>query len=62
MVKGRSFKVGDYKNLSKLIINFNLRKKINKKKLKYAKNQLYRFDYNVNLKKYLNLVNSVGQI
>ncbi len=59
---GDLFKVGDYKNLSKLIINFNLRKKINKKKLKYAKNQLYRFDYNVNLKKYLNLVNSVGQI
>ena len=56
------FKVGDYKKLSKLIINFNLRKKINNKKLKYAKDHLYRFDYNINLKKYLNLVNSVSKV
>jgi glycosyltransferase involved in cell wall biosynthesis len=59
---GDLFKVGDYKKLSKLIINFNLRKKINNKKLKYAKDHLYRFDYDINLKKYLNLVNSVSKV
>jgi len=46
----------DYVQLAKLIEKF-YKKKINiKTKIKYAYNELYRFDYKNNLNKYLNLV------
>ena len=56
---GDLFKVGDYKKLAKLIIDFKLNRKNKIKKLQYAKKNLYRFDYKVNLNKYLDLVNSL---
>ena len=56
---GDLFKVGDYKRLSQLIVQYYSNKKLNTKKLNYAKKKLSRFDYDINLKKYLDLVNSV---
>ena len=56
---GDLFRIRDYKQLSKLILNYSKNKFKCQKKLKYAKNYLNRFDYQLNLKKYLNLVNSV---
>ena len=56
---GDLFKIGDYKKLAKLIIDFKLQRKNKIKKLQHAKKNLFRFDYKVNLKKYLDLVNSL---
>ena len=56
---GDLFKIGDYKKLAKLIIDFKLQRKNKIKKLQLAKKNLFRFDYKVNLKKYLDLVNSL---
>ena len=57
---GDLFKVGDYEKLAKQITDFKLQKKFKEKKLRFAKKNLVRFDYKVNLKKYLNLVNSLN--
>ncbi len=57
---GFLFKVGNYKQLSKLIIKYYFNKKDCSKKLKESINQLKRFDYETNLKKYLNLINSIN--
>ncbi len=59
---GDLFKVGDYKKLSKLIYEFHSKKEKKIKKLQFAKKHLFRFDYEINLKKYLDLVNSVNHI
>lgn len=53
---GFLFKVGNYEELAKKIEKFYYNKKLYKKKIDYAYKNLYRFDYNNNLKKYLNLV------
>jgi len=53
---GLLFKVGDYKDLVKKINYFLLNKKECKKKLKYAKKRLIRFNYNNNLNKYYELI------
>ena len=50
---GDLFKTGDYKDLSKKILNFYKDRKILKKKSLLAKKYLYRFDYQINLNKYL---------
>ena len=51
---GDLFKVGDYKELSQKIINFNRKKAMNK--IKIGQNTLNRFDYKKNCNKYLELV------
>jgi glycosyltransferase involved in cell wall biosynthesis len=56
---GLLFKIGNYKELSKKIRFYLKNKKKCKKMLKMATNNLNRFDYDKNLKKYYNLVNSV---
>ncbi len=55
---GYLFPIGDEKSLSKKIILYNKNK--NKKYVKFAYKKLERFDFNANLNKYLNLVNSVS--
>ena len=56
---GDLFKVGDHKKLAKLIIDYKKNKHIKIKKLNFARQNLNRFDYKINLKKYLDLVNSI---
>ena len=56
---GDLFKVGDYKKLSELLIDYQKNKDIKLKKLKFARKNLNRFEYEMNLKKYLNLVRSI---
>ena len=56
---GLLFKVKDYKDLARKIIFYTKNKKTCKKMLKYSKSRLIRFDYNTNLKKYFDLVNSI---
>lgn len=56
---GDLFKVGDYKKLAELIMDYKKNKKLKLKKLNFARKNLDRFDYEINLKKYLNLVNSI---
>ena len=54
---GYLFQVGDYKKLSKLILNYKINKKECLGKLKKSRNHLFRFDYESNLRKYLDLLN-----
>lgn len=56
---GSLFKPGDYKKLSKLIIDYSINKKKYKSKISYAHNKLDRFDYKANLRKYLKVVKSL---
>jgi len=56
---GLLFKTGDYKELSKKIIYYSQNKKKCNKLLKFAINNLNRFDYKQNLNKYYNLINSL---
>ena len=56
---GDLFRVGDYKKLAELILDYKKNKKAKLEKLKFARKNLNRFDYEINLKKYLNLVNSI---
>lgn len=54
---GSLFKVGDYKKLATLIINYIQNKKKYEKKIYNAYKQLSRFDYELNCKKYLSVIN-----
>ena len=54
---GYLFKIGDYKNLAKLILQYSKNKKNNKRKINEAYKSLYRFNYERNCKKYLMTVN-----
>ena len=56
---GLLFKVGDYNELTNKILYYLNNKKKCETMLKNAHNHLYRFDYNSNLQKYLNLVNKL---
>jgi len=56
---GLLFKIGNYKELSKQIQFYTKNKKKCKNMLKFATNNLNRFDYDKNLEKYYNLVYSV---
>ena len=53
---GGLFKVGDYQALSQKIMTFYNSKNKFKKKIDYSFKSLHRFDYYLNLKKYLNVV------
>ncbi len=62
LINGRGgllYKMGNYKDLTKKIIYYSKNKKKCNKMLKFAINNLHRFDYQKNLEKYYNLINSV---
>jgi len=54
---GDLIKIGDYKKLSFLISNYYKRKKLINRKINIGTKNFYRFDYNLNCKKYLDFVN-----
>ena len=54
---GDLFKVADYKKLAKIINNYPNSTKIILNKIKYGTKNFYRFNKNLNCKKYLNFVN-----
>ena len=56
---GLLFKVGDYIKLSNLILQYSKYKKKLSKKIIIGYKNLNRFDYDQNLKKYLNIINSL---
>ena len=53
---GFLFNVGDHTELSNLILNYSKNKKSLSKKISIGYKNLSRFDYNRNLKKYLNII------
>ncbi len=53
---GFLFKIGDFKGLAKKILYYNRNKKKLSKLINFSRKKLYRFDYDLNLKKYLELV------
>lgn len=55
---GSLFKVGDYKKLASIILDFSKNNKKYKKSIKLAYKNLDRFDYELNCKKYLKLINA----
>ena len=56
---GSLFKVGDYKKLSDLILDYSKNKKKFSKKIQIGYKSLKRFDYNQNLKHYLRIINTL---
>ena len=54
---GELFKVGNHKALSQKIMSFYYHKKKYQKKIDFSFKSLHRFDYDLNLQKYLNIVN-----
>ena len=54
---GDLIKIGDYKKLSLLIKSYSNRKKSIFTKINIGYKNFYRFDYNLNCKKYLNFIN-----
>ncbi|MBD1140426.1 glycosyltransferase [Pelagibacterales bacterium SAG-MED38] len=56
---GSLFKVGDYKKLSDLILDYSKNKKKLSKKIEIGYKNLKRFDYSQNLKRYLKIINSL---
>ena len=59
---GLLFKTSDYKDLSNKILSFIANKKECKKKSKFAHTRLYRFDYNLNQKKYFDVVSDLMKL
>ena len=55
---GYLFKIGDYKELSNKIIYYYKNKSKVKRMLKFSYKNIKRFDYNINLNRYYNLVKS----
>ena len=53
---GDLFNVNDYKKLSKLLLNYKKNSKSIKKKIKIGYNNLNKYDFNQNLKKYNSLI------
>jgi glycosyltransferase involved in cell wall biosynthesis len=56
---GFLFNVGDFKKLSKLILNYSKNKKSLSKKISIGHKNLVRFDYKKNLDNYLEIINSL---
>ena len=56
---GFLFNIGNYLELSNLILYYSKNKKSLSKKISIGYKNLNRFDYNQNLKKYLNIINSL---
>ena len=57
---GLLFNVGNHNQLANKIIYYEKNKKKCLKKLSHAIKKLHRFDYQINLRKYLNLVNQIN--
>ena len=55
---GDLFAVGDYKKLCKKIYQFSNNKKLLKKSY-FSKKYLYRYDYEINLKKYTKVLKTI---
>jgi len=55
---GELFKVGNYKDLAQKIIFYSKNKKIRKEKIKFSLSRVNRFDYELNLKKYFEVLKS----
>jgi hypothetical protein len=55
---GFLYKIGDYKNLSNLILKYYYNQKMLNYKIQQAYKSLNRFDFNKNCKKYLKLLNN----
>ena len=53
---GALFKVGNYKELAKLIIFYNKNLNARNKKINFASKNIHRFDYKKNLNSYLNVI------
>ena len=53
---GSLFKVGDYKKLASIILEFNKNKKTFQRSINNAYKNLDRFDYDLNCKKYLSII------
>ena len=53
---GLLYKVGDYNELSNKIEFYLKNKEKMKKKIQFAQKRLFRFDYDENMMKYLNLI------
>ena len=58
-LKQTFFKMKNAEDLKKKILFYFKNRKNCQKKIKHAKKRLKRFDYNENMKKFLNLVNSI---
>ena len=56
---GTLINMGDYHNLSKILIDFSQNRNRYSKKILVGYKNLYRFDYEKNLNKYYRLVNSL---
>ena len=56
---GTLINIGDYRNLSKILINFSQNRKRYSKKILVGYKKLHRFDYEKNLKKYYRVVKSL---
>ena len=56
---GLLFRATKYRDLANKILFFISNKKACEKKLKFSHKRLHRFDYNLNLNKYLNVVNDL---
>ena len=57
---GLLFNVGNHNQLASKIIYYEENKKKCLSMLRQAIKKMYRFDYQINLKKYLNLVNQIS--
>ena len=55
---GFLFKVGDYKELSNLILYYSKNKKFLSKRISIGYKNLDRFDYSLNLKKYFSSISA----
>ena len=53
---GDLFKIGDYKKLAEYINNYKSNIKKIRKKINYGTNKFYRFDYNLNCRKYYKFI------
>jgi len=56
---GYLFKIKDYKNLSNLILDYSKNKKKLSNKIRMGYRNLDRFDFDKNIKKYYNEINSL---
>ena len=56
---GSLFKVGDFKKLASILIDYSKNKRKYKKKIIIAESKLDRFNYTLNCQKYLSLINSI---
>ena len=57
---GYLFDIGDHKNLSEIIFKYYKNKSISYPKIDHAYKRLYRFDFNKNMKNYLDVIKKIN--